>query len=149
MLALAMPRGLVGRALWYSDGYVVPRDDGRLLVGATLEDVGFDTRVTAEGMRGLLDAALRAVPALRDLAVCETWAGLRPGSADGLPYIGRSAVEGYMVATGHYRNGILLAPATALVLADMIEGKEPALDMAPFSPMRSQVAVEEPANRPA
>ena len=143
MLALAMPRGLVRRALWYSDGYVVPRDDGRLLVGATVEDVGFDVRVTADGVRTLLDAVLRALPALRDLALVETWAGLRPGSADGLPYIGFGALGGYAVATGHFRNGILLAPATATMLADIIEGKACVVEPGPFSPQR----LADPGNR--
>jgi glycine oxidase len=137
MLALAMPHHLVRHPIWYSGGYVVPRDDGRLLVGATVEDVGFDVRVTAEGVSGLLNAALKALPALRDLAVSETWAGLRPGSADGLPYIGFGALGGYAVAAGHHRNGILLAPATARSLADLIERKPPAVDLAPFSPLRA------------
>lgn len=137
MLALAMPHHLVRHPIWYSGGYVVPRDDGRLLVGATVEDVGFDVRVTAEGISGLLNAALKALPALRDLAISETWAGLRPGSADGLPYIGFGALGGYAIAAGHHRNGILLAPVTARLLADMIEGKSPEVDLAPFSPLRA------------
>ena len=137
MLALAMPHHLVRRPMWYAGGYVVPRDDGRLLVGATVEDVGFDVRVTAEGVSGLLNAALKALPALRDLAISETWAGLRPGSADGLPYIGFGALGGYAVAAGHHRNGILLAPATARLLADAIEGRSPSIDLAPFSPLRA------------
>lgn len=97
-------------------------------------------RVTAEGMRSLLDAALRAMPALRDSAVVETWAGLRPGSADDLPYVGATALDGYFVAAGHYRNGILLAPATALAVADALEGKPPNADVAPLSPRRAGFA---------
>jgi glycine oxidase len=140
MLALATPRGFVRRALWYPGGYAVPRDDGRLLLGATTEDAGFDVRVTAGGVRALLDAALAALPALRDFTLSETWAGLRPGSADGVPYIGLGALEGYAVASGHYRNGILLAPATAELLADLIEGRPPAIDPAPFAPGRADAA---------
>jgi len=134
MLALAMPRELVRRVLWVPGAYLVPREDGRLLVGATVERAGFDTRVTARGMGSLLGAALAALPALGELAVVETWAGLRPGSADGLPYIGATALGGYHVAAGHYRNGILLTPATAVLVADLLEGRSAGI--AAFSPQR-------------
>jgi glycine oxidase len=133
MLALAMPRRFVRRTLWVPGAYLVPRDDGRLLVGATVEPAGFDTRVTAQGMHALLDAALAALPALRDLTVAETWAGLRPGTPDGLPFIGETNLAGYFVASGHYRNGILLAPATAALVADLLEGKP---GIPAFSPLR-------------
>ena len=135
MLALAMSRALMRRVVWVPGAYLVPRDDGRLLVGATVEDAAFDVRVTAGGIRSLLDAALAAVPALRDLALVETWAGLRPASPDGLPYLGATSLEGYFVAAGHHRNGVLLAPATARALADALEGK---VDDAarPLSPLR-------------
>jgi glycine oxidase len=112
------------------------------LIGATVEDAAFDVRVTARGVHGLLDAALRALPALRDLAVAETWAGLRPGTPDGLPYLGATALEGYVIASGHYRNGILLAPATALAIADVVEARSSAYDLAPFSPGRSAPQLE-------
>jgi glycine oxidase len=94
-------------------------------------------RVTAGGLRSLLDPALAALPALRDFAVSETWAGLRPGSVDGLPYIGSGALQRYAVAAGHYRNGILLAPVTAEMIADIVEGRAPAVDPAPFAPDRT------------
>jgi glycine oxidase len=139
MLALAMPHAFVGRTLWVPGAYLVPRDDGRLLVGATVEEAGFDVRVTARGVRTLLDAALRALPSLGDLAVAETWAGLRPGSPDGLPCLGETATAGYFVASGHYRNGILLTPATAAGIADAIEGKD-ASALAAFSPRRFEDA---------
>jgi glycine oxidase len=136
MLALSMSgTAYVSRTLWVPGAYLVPRDDGRLLVGATVEDAGFDVRVTAEGVRALLDAAVRALPAIGDLALAETWAGLRPGSPDGLPFLGETAIAGYHVAAGHYRNGILLTPITAELIADEIEGK-PTPDLAPFSPTR-------------
>jgi glycine oxidase len=128
MLALAVPRGFVRRVLWVPGSatvahpYLVPRDDGRLLIGATVEDgAGFDVRVTARGTQGLLDAALTALPALGEFAIAESWAGLRPGTPDGLPYLGETEVAGYFVASGHYRNGILLTPATAVALADAVE----------------------------
>ena len=120
MLALQIPRGLIRRVVWVPGAYLVPRDDGRLLVGATVEDAGFDTRVTAGGMQTLLNAALAAAPALRDCALTETWSGVRPGTPTGLPYLGRTQLEGYFLATGHFRNGILLAPITAMRVSDAI-----------------------------
>jgi len=139
MLALAMPRAFVARTLWVPGAYLVPRDDGRLLIGATVEEAGFDVRVTARGIEALLRAALEAVPAVADLTLAETWAGLRPGSPDGLPYLGETAIAGYHVAAGHYRNGILLAPVTAIAIADALEGKNGG-DLLPFSPRRTRHA---------
>ena len=123
MLSLSVPVALIRRAIWVPNVYLVPRDDGRLLVGATVEDCGFDTRVTACGIHALLNAALEAIPALSDFAITETWAGLRPGTADGKPFIGPSPLERYFVATGHFRNGILLAPITATLIADAVAGR--------------------------
>jgi glycine oxidase len=140
MLALALPKGLMTRVMWVPGAYLVPRGDGRLLVGATAERAGFDVRVTAGGIRRLLDAALSALPALRDLALCETWAGLRPGSPDGRPFLGETSLGGYFVATGHYRNGILLAPATALFMADVLEGKPSRYAAGVFAASRAQEA---------
>lgn len=145
MLALAMPRGYIGRTLWVPGAYLVPRDDGRLLVGATVEDAGFDVRVTAGGQRALLAAALDAVPALAGFAVVETWAGLRPGSPDGLPFIGATALGGYYAAAGHYRNGILLTPATANAVANLLEGLA-VPQIAAFAPLRVQDALVPVAN---
>ncbi len=122
MLALAIPNGFVKRTTWVPGAYLVPREDGRLLIGATVEHAGFDERVTANGIRTLLDAALSAAPALANFALTETWAGLRPGTPHGLPYIGPTALEGLLLATGHYRNGILLTPVTARAIADIVEG---------------------------
>ncbi len=121
MIALAVPAGFVRRATWVPGAYLVPREDGRLLVGATVESAGFDERVTAEGIHGLLHATLAAAPALASFSVTESWAGLRPATPDGLPYLGTTAIDGLILATGHYRNGILLAPATARSIADVIE----------------------------
>jgi len=138
MLALAMSSNFIRRVLWLPGAYLVPRDDGRLLVGATVEDAGFDVRVTAAAMRTLLDAALAALPALAELTIVEMWAGLRPATPDGLPYIGPTSLGGYFVAAGHYRNGILLTPATARLIADILEGRSTGIDA--FSPLRAQEA---------
>lgn len=132
MLALSVPVGFVRRATWVPGAYLVPRDDGRLLIGATVESASFDERVTAEGVHELLHAALAAAPALSAFTVTESWAGLRPGTPDGLPFLGPTAIQGLMLATGHYRNGILLAPATARLIAEAIETND-ASDLAPFS----------------
>lgn len=137
MLALAVPAGAIRSLVWLGHRYLVPRDDGRLLVGATVQERGFDARVTAAGLHDLLDAALAAAPALASFAVVETWAGLRPGSHDGRPYLGATALDGYVVASGHYRNGILLTPITARTIAALIVDGD-AGPLAPFSPQRAQ-----------
>lgn len=131
MVALAVPVGFVQRATWVPGAYLVPRDDGRLLIGATVESVGFDERVTAQGVHELLHAALTAAPALADFSTTETWAGIRPGTPDGLPVLGPTPLDGYFLASGHYRNGILLAPATARLIVDAIE-KDTVAPLAPF-----------------
>jgi glycine oxidase len=137
MLALAVPKGFARGLVWSGGTYLVPRDDGRLLVGATVLERGFDVRVTARGIAALLAVALRIAPALGEFALVETWAGLRPGSHDGLPYLGRTVLDGYFVAAGHYRNGILLAPVTAQALAALIAGDVPEIDLAAFDPRRA------------
>jgi len=104
--------------------YVVPRDDGRLIVGATVEDRGFDTTVTAGGVHELLREAYRLLPEITELELVEATAGLRPGTPDNLPLIGPGALEGLVLATGHFRNGILLAPLTAERVADALVGAE-------------------------
>jgi glycine oxidase len=124
MIALAVPVGLARRATWVPGAYLVPRDDGRLLIGATVEPTAFDERVTARGLSELLDAALAGAPALADFTPGESWAGLRPGTPDGLPILGPTPVDGFFLATGHYRNGILLAPATARLIANAIETQD-------------------------
>jgi len=149
MIALAVPRGFARRLVWTADVYLVPRMDGRLLIGATVEDAGFDQRVTAEGIATLLGAALRAAPSLGGFTVSETWAGLRPASADGRPFIGATSIDGYYLAAGHYRNGILLTPVTAELLADAIEGRKSSIDAAPFDPRRPPEHVDVSWNRTA
>jgi glycine oxidase len=123
MLALSAPVRFVRRPTWLPGAYLVPRDDGRLLVGATVERAGFDTSVTAEGIHRLLRNALAGAPSLAGFAVTESWAGLRPGTPDGRPFLGVTPIDGLLLATGHHRNGILLAPATARLIADLLEGK--------------------------
>lgn len=142
MLALRMAAPLALRLVVRSpEAYLVPKADGRLVVGATSEEQGFDTRVTAGGLYRLLEGAVRVVPAVEELELAETWAGLRPASRDHAPILGRSAHPGVVYATGHYRHGILLAPVTAdEVAADvhaLLDGHPPPSDaLAPFSPRR-------------
>ena len=102
--------------------YAVPRVDGRLVVGATVEELGFDTRVTAGGVHELLREAYRALPEIAELELVEAVAGLRPATPDNLPLIGPGALDGMVVATGHFRNGILLAPLTAERVAETLAG---------------------------
>jgi glycine oxidase len=115
MLALRMDPAatLVSHVVWAPKAYLVPRRDGRLLIGATVEERGFDTANTAGAIYGLLDGAWRAVPALEELPIDELWAGFRPGSRDDAPVLGPSGIDGLILATGHHRNGILLTPITA------------------------------------
>lgn len=115
--------------------YVVPRSDGRLLVGATVEQAGFTKAVTAAGVAALLAAAIALAPSIGAARVTDAWAGLRPGTPDGLPLLGESPVRSLILATGHFRNGILLAPITALLVADVVTGAG-SRDLSAFSPER-------------
>ena len=117
--------------------YLVPRGDGRVLAGSTEEDAGFANATTVEGVRSLLDGAVGLVPSLGEAEVTEVWAGLRPGTPDRRPILGPDPeVEGLVYATGHFRNGILLAPATAELVSDLILGRPPSIPLHPFSPTR-------------
>jgi glycine oxidase len=108
--------------------YLVPRAAGELVIGATVEEKGFDTSVTGGGVRGLLEAAIEVVPGVAELELVESMAGLRPASADNAPVLGPTAVEGLTLATGHFRHGVLLAPITAeVVTALIVEGRLPAV----------------------
>ena len=122
MLALRMDANapLLTHVLWAPGAYLVPRRDGRLIVGATVEEKGFDETITAGGVMALLDAAWRAVPAVEELPIEEIWVGHRPGSRDDAPILGPGPLEGLFYATGHHRNGILLAPVTADAMAQLI-----------------------------
>src|SRR5436305_2572362 len=137
MLCLAMPsRTLLRHVIRSPKAYLIPRSDGRLLVGATLEEAGFDKRTDAGTVRRLHRAALELVPKLAEARILEDWAGLRPGTPDGLPILGATATPGYYVATGHFRDGILLAPITAQVMSQMITGEPSAYNLDAFSPDR-------------
>jgi glycine oxidase len=137
MLCLAMPsRTLLKHVVRSPKAYLIPRSDGRLLVGATVEEAGFDKRTDPTTIQGLHRAALELVPKLRDAKILEDWAGLRPGTPDALPILGATTTAGYYVATGHFRDGILLAPVTAEVMTAVIEGRTPEHDLTPFSPER-------------
>jgi glycine oxidase len=118
------------------DIYMLPRKGGLVAVGATVEEAGFDKTASAETAKRLHFAAAKIVPSLAQARIHETWAGLRPASPDDLPVIGPTSLRGYFIAGGHYRNGILLAPATAHVLAQLVAGDECTVDLAPFSPRR-------------
>lgn len=115
--------------------YLVPRSDGRIVIGSTLEDVGFNKQTEPSTIEGLLGSAAELVPGLKKARQHEAWAGLRPGTPDNLPILGESPTKGYFLAAGHYRDGILLAPITARVMADAIIGKD-SNAIAPFSPDR-------------
>jgi glycine oxidase len=119
MIALQMDAAspLVSHVIWAPGVYLVPRRGGRLLVGATVEEKGFDTSLTVGGVLALLEAAWRVLPTIEELPIAEMWVGHRPGSRDDAPIIGPSPVEGLTYATGHHRNGVLLAPLTADVVA--------------------------------
>ncbi len=138
MLLLEAPPGALDAMVIGCGGrYLIPRADGRVLVGSTLEHVGFDRRTTAGAVRSLLDAALRLAPGLASATLVRAWAGLRPSTPDRLPYIGRPAgVDGLVVATGHYRNGLVLTPVTGALVADLVAGRGPSVDLRPFAPAR-------------
>ncbi|HEX2511440.1 MAG TPA: glycine oxidase ThiO [Xanthobacteraceae bacterium] len=122
MLALRMDRQapLLTHVVWAPGAYLVPRKDGRLLIGATVEEKGFDPHLTAGGQLALLEATWRALPGIEELPIHEMWVGFRPGSRDDAPIIGASSVPGLVYATGHYRNGILLTPITAEAIAALV-----------------------------
>ena len=132
------PKPQIARHVIYSPrGYVVPRRDGRLLAGSTTEHAGFDKQVTAAGVQSILSAALEISPRIATLPLTDSWAGLRPRAADTLPVLGPCAeIAGVYYATGHYRNGILLAPVTGELIAAAIIDKAFPESLAIFSPDR-------------
>jgi glycine oxidase len=137
MLCLLSPsRNLLKHVIRAPEVYLIPRSDGRILVGATVEEVGFDKRTDVETIQRLHRAAIAIVPELRNAKILEDWAGLRPGTPDALPILGATAIPGYYVATGHFRDGILLAPITSQVMAEVITGIDCSYDLSPFSPAR-------------
>jgi glycine oxidase len=138
MLALEMDPAnpLLHHVVWLPRGYLVPRRDGRLVVGGTVEERGFDDRITAGGLLALIEGAWRAVPGIEELPVAETWVGFRPGSRDDAPILGPSGIDGLVVATGHHRNGILLTPLTAGTISDFVLTGHLPEAVRPFTPQR-------------
>jgi glycine oxidase len=131
MLAVRGPN--LTRVVHGAGCYLVPRCDGRLLIGATVEYAGFERAVTVAGLRSLFDAAVRLVPSIESSVVVESWSGLRPDTPDHLPILGASGIRGLTLATGHFRNGILLAPITAQLVAEAVLSGRFSGELAPFS----------------
>jgi glycine oxidase len=133
--------GTLGRVVWTEQIHMAPKGDGRLIVGATVEERGFDGSVTAGGLYALLEAARRAFPAVEEMAVDAVWTGFRPSSIDDAPILGATSVPGLVIATGHHRNGYLLMPVTAYAMEALIlEGTMPPVAQA-FGPERFWQAV--------
>ena len=139
MLCLISPtRNLIRHVIRSPEVYIIPRSDGRIIIGTTVEEAGFDKRTEVAAIQRLHQAAVAVVPQLREAKILEDWAGLRPGTPDGLPILGATSTHGYYVATGHFRDGILLAPITARVMAQIISGQNPSEDLSAFSAERFQ-----------
>jgi glycine oxidase len=135
MIAYQAPQGLVQRVVLKDGRYIIPRADGLLLVGSTLEETGFDKTTDEAALASLRQSAEAILPALATCPVAHQWAGLRPGSPEGIPFIG--AIPEWptvFVNAGHYRNGLVLAPASTHLLVDQLLGREPLIDPAPYQP---------------
>jgi glycine oxidase len=136
MLYVQPPQpGLLQHVVHASEVYIVPRSSGKILLGATVEDVGFDKTVVPSTIQDLLRAGARYLPQLASAPILESWAGLRPGTPDDLPLLGPTQ-NGAFIASGHFRNGILLAPATAKIMADLVAGRDPGIDITAFAVSR-------------
>jgi glycine oxidase len=140
MMALRCASVNLKKDLWSGHMYLVPRNDGRIIAGSTVEYEGFDRNVTVAGMRKILAGAISLVPALESAHIEETWAGLRPDSPDHLPILGPTDLEGLLIATGHFRSGILLTPVTARLIREWVTTQKVTEDWTPFSPLRFQQA---------
>jgi len=136
ILSLDMPTGAFRNMIRWRHSYFVPRPEGELVVGATNEDVGFDRSLTPAGISRLLVDAQEISSHVGSYPIRETWSGLRPATPDDLPVLGLSGIENLLYATGHYRNGILLSPITASIVAALIDRVPPPNRIEPFSPMR-------------
>jgi glycine oxidase len=136
MIALRCESIEIRRVLWLEHTYLVPRKDGRIIAGSTIERTGFDREVTAGGIKKILSEVLRLAPGLEKARIEETWAGLRPDSPDHLPILGPTDVDGLLIATGHFRSGILLAPITARLMQEWICSERVSVDWERFSPLR-------------
>jgi len=138
MLLVAAKPGLVRHVLVKRDHYLIPRRDGYVLLGSTLENMGFSNGITPEARETLTTAAWRMYPRIRDYPIVAQWSGLRPGSPEGVPWIGaHPRLTGLYVSTGHYRNGISLAPASARLLADLIFRRPPIVEPLAYAPARA------------
>jgi glycine oxidase ThiO len=137
ILSFKTAKRLFSKVIYSPRGYIVPRIDGRILIGATVEDAGFDKNITISGTNFLLETALEISPNLANLKIYDKWAGLRPFASDGLPILGAiPKIENLFIATAHFRNGILLAPLTAKILADKIVENLDSKYLEIFSPQR-------------
>jgi glycine oxidase len=133
MVLFRAPHRVFSHVLNEGPRYMVPRDDGRVIVGSTEEEVGFDKQTTAVEIQELTDLARRIVPALCDAIVEKTWAGLRPGTFDGFPYLGSIPdLSNAFVAAGHFRSGLHLSTGTATVICQLMQGETPEIDLSPF-----------------
>lgn len=145
IVLLESPAPLVRHVVWSGSRYLVPRPEGRLLVGATEEDAGFDRRPTAGGVAGLLELVRRLVPDSAGAVFDRAWGGLRPGSPDALPVLGPApGLDNLYLATGHFRSGFELSAGTAVVLAQLMRGERPELPLEPFSAERFAAAAARP-----
>ena len=143
MLVYKAQLGLVDRVVMLDGRYVIPRNDGRILVGSTLEYTGFEKQTTEEAKQSLMASAEAIIPALKDIPVEHHWAGLRPGSPDGIPFIGEvPGVKKLYINAGHFRNGLVLAPAATQLLCNQLLGEDPIIDPVPYRP---EVRMEEAA----
>ncbi|MGO9640606.1 MAG: glycine oxidase ThiO [Candidatus Acidiferrales bacterium] len=139
MVGLRSSAPRLTRVLRSTRGYISPRNDENpqwLIAGSTLEHAGYEKRVTPDGLSRVLDAAQELIPELRGAEIIETWCGLRPDTPDHLPILGPTGVEGLLIATGHYRSGILLAPITAKLISEWIADRRVSFDWEVFSPLR-------------
>lgn len=149
IVLLSTARPVVSRIINEGSRYLVPRADGRLLVGSTEDDVGFDRGTTAAGVAGLLDFALNLVGDLSSATIERTWAGLRPSTSDGRPYIGPlPGLENAFVAAGHFRSGLQLSTGTAVVVSQLIRGEQPQIDLSIFRADRDTKSADNPISAP-
>ena len=138
IVEVAEESGSIPRVLMRGGFYVAPRENGRILLGSTAEEAGFDKSVTAEGVAGLTSRAIGLAPRLSRARFVAAWAGLRPAAPDGLPILGKTPVSGFYLAAAHFRNGLLLAPSTAMALTDLVLGRAARFDISAFSVFRFQ-----------
>lgn len=148
MVALRAEEIEIERVLWSEKIYLVPRNDGRILAGATVEHVGFDKALTGGAIKKILEAAIELAPGLSSARIEEMWAGLRPDTPDHLPILGPTDMQGLLMATGHFRSGITLTPITARLVRQWVTEQRVSVNWDRFSPMRFQSASAD-ATQPA